>query len=364
MFRFLACFTFFSSRRRRNWDDIFEKDYEEYMKPQPVQRGHMLDMEDEPIRAAAVNDEPKPYVYGLVGSANTPAPNTLGVGLATVSPSAPQNRLSTGSGSINANSINTLSQQQHYHNRTPSETPLMMGGMMSNRSGPNTPGSRSSIGPGLSPSPSLAPSVNGARTGSPSPGPGPLGVLINTGPSLSMAESGFGLGSGFEHEHEKEHGNDSPTSVAPPRGALFITNQTEESNVTPPGSPVPRSKSPGSPGSPGVGRSSLSMVINGSEFASASASASPTVSSAASAIPVRVREEEDGLQHNASVSSQSVYSQASGSTVQQMPVGLREAIRQSQAQSQGRTGSGTGVFVHTDGGRVDLSGEPPSYKNS
>ena len=100
------------------------------------------------------------------------------------------------------------------------------------------------------------------------------------------------------------------------------------------------------------------MVINGSEFAAAS----PTVSSAASAIPARVREEEDGLQHNASVSSQSVYSQASGSTVQQMPVGLREAIRQSQIQSQGRTG--TGVFVHTDGGRVDLSGEPPSYKNS
>ena len=110
------------------------------------------------------------------------------------------------------------------------------------------------------------------------------------------------------------------------------------------------------------------MVINGSEFASASAAAaaaSPTVSSAASAIPARVREE-DGLQHNASVSSQSVYSQASGSTVQQMPVGLREAIRQSQIQSQGRTGTGTGtgVFVHTDGGRVDLSGEPPSYKNS
>ena len=109
------------------------------------------------------------------------------------------------------------------------------------------------------------------------------------------------------------------------------------------------------------------MVINGSEFASASATAaaavaaSPTVSSAASAIPARVWEE-DGLQHNASVSSQSVYSQASGSTVQQMPVGLREAIRQSQTQRQGRTG--TGVFVHTDGGRVDLSGEPPSYKNS
>lgn len=262
----------------------------------------MLDMEDAPVHPnpPEANTEPKPYVYGLVGAANMLSPPSLNAGV-TPTPTA----RSLGG-----------------HNRSPSEVPLMNSNTPSaSSSRPNsfTASARdgAAVGSvaGLSPSPSAAASTAGGRSGS----PGPLGVAINTGPSLSMSSP---------------TDPDSPMSLAAPRGTLFVANQPDPSS-SPPTSPV----SPGSPGSPGSNRSQGAVA---SSFAGAMAGAP----GAPTSFP-RTETEKQRLQHQDSVSSRSVYSQASATPSQQTARGQRRLS--------------TGVVVHTDGGRVLGPDQPPSY---
>lgn len=247
----------------------------------------MLDLEDEPhVNAAEANTEPKPYVYGLVGSASAISPPSLNAGIAPASGSRP-----------------TLAN----HNRSSSMTPLMANGAPASRPGSGIDGN----GGGLSPSPSFTPSASGGRSGS----PGPLGVAIPTGPAFSAS-----LPADAE----------SPTSITAPRGALFIANQEE--STSPQGSPA-------SPGSAGGN-------VGGPSFAGAMAGAG------VGGAPPSAFTEKQRLQHSDSVSSHSVYSQAS--RAQSPPVGSK-----GPGAGQRRT---SGVVVHTDAGRAEPpSDQPPAY---
>lgn len=296
-----------NSRRRTNWDDIFEKDYEEYTGSavRPT-RSRMLDMEDEPVPSESlVNTEPKPYQYGLVG-AGARTPPSLNAGLPTTPSSG-------GFPQTGANNTGKLGG----HNRTLSETPLMLNvqpgvGGQGQLMTPSSTGSRPSTSGSYNAYPGAGPSSTGHGNmmssnvppppRAPTPGAGALGVSINTGPSLSMDDMAVGRSSIEQHNLNAP---DSPTSIVSPPRKLFIANQVDA-----PASPPPVSSSrPGSPGSPtpsnhGAGPSSFSGA-----FAAAGHRSNNGYPSAA--------EEKMRLQHNpsiggASVSTASAYSQPSG----------------------------------------------------
>ncbi|KAI5122231.1 hypothetical protein M0805_002717 [Coniferiporia weirii] len=231
----------FFCRRRTNWDDIFEKDYDEYADHVRRSRSHLLDMEDEPVgRGPDASTEPKPYVYGLVGSAQALSPPSLDAGLPRVPKTPP------------------LAGYDHPSSETPLMSHSAVPSAASSRPNsfnavPLSVGHGSSPHAGVSPSPSVAVSATSRRSGS----PGPLGVLINTGPSLSMSQP---------------TGADSPTSITTPRRALFVANQD----------PMSRPGSPGSPGSPGMKKDNVGDVAGPSSFTRAMTGLSDAHDSASS----------------------------------------------------------------------------------
>ncbi|EJD02184.1 uncharacterized protein FOMMEDRAFT_168704 [Fomitiporia mediterranea MF3/22] len=334
----------FFRRRRNNFDDIFEKDYEEYGggKPLAPSRGRMLDLEDEPIAPKDTNTEPKPYIYGLVGSRNA-APQSLNAGIGTIplSPGTPGSRPSTG---------------QTTHTRASSLTPLMASSGNNNNAASSRPGSsvsENNSGGGHSPTPSFGPSMNVMRSTS----PGPLGVSIPTGPVFGEAVLGGASGSG---NGGMSGGGDSPTSMAAPRGPLFIANQFDP--ISSPATPTPddpRNRNAN------ASRSSLSAVAGPS-----SATASRDVKSPSGIPPAALAyladRQRQGLQRSDTTSSASVYSQpsrapspplppqqttnASGSG--KSPVTLRDQRRRESE-----------VVVHKDAGRVTPPDQPPAYQD-
>ncbi|OCB88006.1 hypothetical protein A7U60_g4791 [Sanghuangporus baumii] len=305
----------FFRRRRTNWDDIFEKDYEEYSgnKPLTPGRARMLDLEDEPVRPAEANTEPKPYIYGLVGS-KTANPPSLDAGLIPAG---------------NASKASLSS-----HGRTPSTTPLMNNAAASR---PASSGDSNHVSGtnGVSPSPS---SAAGGRSGS----PGPLGVQI---PSGSMFP---------------ESGSESPTSVMGSRGPLFIANQLDP--ISPPGSPRPAS-----PATPTVGAShkrastGMSNVVSAPLPPSFSGGAPVASSSTATGPPPAAyaylaEKQRQQLARSDTVSSASVYSQPSRAPTPPPAKALNMASPQ-------RTNPD--VVVHTDAGRVakEPNDQPPAYQD-
>lgn len=251
------CFLYHhSSRRRRNWDDIFEKDYDEYANAQAVKhgngRGNLLDSEDDPIPIPPnTNSEPKPYVYGLVGSKPALSPPSMSAGLQDASGFTERSR-------------------------TLSETPLMANNGISSAAS-----SRPTTSTSMRHSQSLgAPSVAGR-----SASPGPLGVLIDTGPELASSASAGG-----------QLLPDSPTSPTHQR-KLFVANMD------------PATDSPSSPASFDMKRRSLNQP-GVSSFAGAMAG-----SSAAAAAPPGLssypEDKKEDIGRSSSMSTQSVYSQAS-----------------------------------------------------
>ncbi|THH08326.1 hypothetical protein EW145_g2781 [Phellinidium pouzarii] len=287
----------FYCRRRTNWDDLFEKDYDEYAGRVRQSRSNLLDAEDELVQRspALTNTEPKPYVYGLVGSAL--APPSLNAGVPVVNSS--------------------LSSE---HGRRPSQGSLMLGNTAPSAAS-SRPNSFNAVPTSIEHS--VGPvSTAGRRAAS----PGPLGVSINTGPSLSMS---------YPVEPP------SPASIAAPVGTLFIANQDPLSR---PGSP----NSPVSAGSPGSKRDTGNNA-SGTSFAGAMAGASNN----APMTYQHLLSGTQGLQHNDSISSRSVYSQAS------IPLRTQSPPMPKAPSVQRRT---SGIIVHTDGGRVPSEqGAPPSY---
>ncbi|KAL5511356.1 hypothetical protein ACEPAH_4572 [Sanghuangporus vaninii] len=309
----------FFRRRRTNWDDIFEKDYEEYSggKPLTPGRARMLDLEDEPVHPAEANTEPKPYIYGLVGS-KTADPPSLDAGLIPV-------------GNASRASLSS-------HGRTPSTTPLMNNAAAS-RPGSSGDGNHVSSGAnGVSPSPSFTPSAAGGRSGS----PGPLGVQIPTGSMFP------------------EFGSESPTSVMGSRGPLFIANQLDP--ISPPGSPRPASPATPTAGvtqkrastgmSNVVSAPSLPSFCGGAPVASSSTATGPPPA----AYAYLAEKQRQQLARSDTVSSTSVYSQPSRAPTPPPAKALNMASAQ-------RTNSD--VVVHTDAGRVarEPNDQPPAYQD-
>lgn len=237
------------SRRRRNWDDIFEKDYDEYANAEAVKHGrigrnNLLDTEDDPtLPPPNVNSEPKPYVYGIVGTQHAMSPPSMNAGL--------QDTSSLGGRS-----------------RTLSETPLMVNNAMPSAasSRPTSFGAGSNSGHGHLPE-TPPPARRSAS-------PGALGVLIDAGPVLGMPSNA-------------QPTPDSPTSLTHSR-KLFIANQDP----------------PASPASPEMKRRSLSTAPGTVSFAGAMAGSSPPSSY------LQEKETQD-VGRSSSVSTHSVYSQAS-----------------------------------------------------
>ena len=382
---------FKNSRRRPNWDDIFEKDYDEFSGAavRPT-RSRMLDMEDDPVPSESLaNTEPKPYQYGLVGAGGR-TPPSFNAGLPTTPSSGgfPQNQ--TGP---------RPAAQLGGHKRTPSETPLMLNvqpgvggqGQLMTPSSRSSTASRPSTGGSYNMYPGAGPSSAGhgnanmmmnnapppPRAPTPGAGAGPLGVSINTGPSLM---DDMVMGRAMSAENRNVNVPDSPTSIISPPRKLFVANQSDVASIpSPPGSPRPAS-----PGTPSLGN----QEAGPSSFAGAMAGAYPSAA-----------EEKRRLQHNPSVgaasavSTQSAYSQPSappsayhgliGSSAQRAPT--PESFTTARAQSprsphagqsdlaylsdpdevptpttartQRRTSQG--VIVHRDAGHIDANAAPP-----
>ena len=306
------------SRRRTNWDDIFEKDFmkDPFAVRPERDRGHMLDMEDDPTydNAQNVNTEPKPYHYGLVGSANSRSPPSMEAGLPSIgSHSTELGAAGAGAGAVVAGAMagaGASDTRTNMHNRTPSETPLMLNvrpGSSNGRGGQGQGGAHltpSSSGLASISRPSTGGSLSGTGTGS---GTGPLGVEINTGPSLSLS------GHGTETD---EITADSPTSYVAPQRTLFITNQTDDPASHGYASPVgsPRAMSPVSASS-GLGSptSPYGSSAGGGAGPSSFAGAMVGMSNAPSAYPSAAQEKRRlrSMDNVSVTTAPSVYSQAS-----------------------------------------------------
>lgn len=277
-------------------------------KPETPGRSNLLDLEDdEPTRTAMANTGPQPYVYGLVGGQG--APPSLNAGLTATPSSRP-----------------TLTG----HDRSPSQQPLLLNnGFPSPR--PSTGGS--SAEGGLPPSPSF-------NNGQPSPG-----RSGSPGPNTLMAEA--------RRTSLIDAPPDSPTSLHPPRGQLFVTNPRE--SFSPPVTPVLKVTN-------GIRASVDESIPSFGGAIAASGTVLPASSTPPSAFHNTSAAAEargrDLSRNNTTVSAPSVYSQAS----MDEPLPPVPPIPQRPERSPARR-QGTGVIVHTDAGRVFESTQPPSYKS-